>query len=326
MNARWALLWHSGQRRRVGACLGVLLGAVLFAAGLVTWAWLDMARRDAERRDADADQTAAVTATEDLTQLQSGLAERERHTRMLQSVHFDGAADRVGWLEGVESAARALHPLGYSAELGVDHSAPLSDAPRAYYDARGLEAPGYTVVDMTLAVQGVQEDELVDLLAIARERGGAVTRIEHCTQTRRADDHGLDAECLLQRFSIVRGKSPVVPLPPRVASAPRAPLPRVFYAPSERMALTAARLQGAQPGAATPGTGEPVRLDGRTYAGNGHALAWIDGHYYENGAKLAGRQLHVDRDGVWLLEADARRVPLSVGQPINRTSPARALR
>jgi hypothetical protein len=110
--------------------------------------------------------------------------------------------------------------------------------------------------------------------------------------------------------------------------------PRVFYAPEDRALIRTQRLQFAQhglhaavaapvaadaPDARSDATAAPRRaakLEGIALPRDGRAAAWIGGHRYEDGARLAGYRLRVSRDGVQLLGANGEGPLLKVGQNV----------
>jgi hypothetical protein len=137
-----------------------------------------------------------------------------------------------------------------------------------------------------------------------------------------------------------------------VACAPVAwaePLPRVFFSPAERTAITAQRHSGrpfevpppssppqrdaAAPGAtATPGgtaamaavqsPSAPVvararRIDGITVGRDARPVAWIGGERIVDGANWGAYRIRVERDGVRLVAGDGsvRRVRVGMELP-----------
>ncbi len=108
--------------------------------------------------------------------------------------------------------------------------------------------------------------------------------------------------------------------------------PRVFYAPSERAAITADRASLHATGTLAPLRTEPAapdagasravaapvpRLEGISLTRDGRAYAWIGGRRFENGSLYHGRRLQVTRDGV-RTSAGAGRL-LRVGEAIPAT-------
>jgi hypothetical protein len=144
----------------------------------------------------------AQMVAEELTALREGLDLREATSRSLQKAGFLVDTDRVAWAEKVSTAARALHPLGYSAEVGVQNWLPLPENVSTWYATRGLEPPSLHATDLVVHINGLQEDELVSFMRGALAAGAGVTRIEQCELQRRTDDIGVDVECTLRRFGM----------------------------------------------------------------------------------------------------------------------------
>jgi len=209
MIARYTLLWHSVHRRQLVVSSSLVLASLVAGITLLMASCSHLDNTIAERDAEDAGLTATSMAAEDLARMNADLARRESRTRALKASRFNGPADRVGWAESVDAAVRALHPLTYTAEVSTVDRTPLPDAILEWYGSRGLEPPLFTTVGLNLLVSGLQEDELVDLLKAARQQGGGVTRIERCKLTRRADNLGIDADCMLRRYGVGRGAAEV---------------------------------------------------------------------------------------------------------------------
>jgi len=107
-----------------------------------------------------------------------------------------------------------------------------------------------------------------------------------------------------------------------------APLPRVFFAPAERAAITAMRRAGpesaatvavtAAGGQAASGTAplSAAKLDGISLARTGGRFAWIDGRRYPDGAAFGRWRLRVARYGVDLLRGGRVERRLRVGEAL----------
>jgi hypothetical protein len=120
------------------------------------------------------------------------------------------------------------------------------------------------------------------------------------------------------------------------------PLPRVFFSPTERTAITAQRHSGrpfeAPRDGATPGMtaalvdttataaaqppSAPVatrarRIDGITVGRDARPVAWIGGERIVDGANWGEYRIRVERDGVRLVEGDGsvRRVRVGMELP-----------
>jgi hypothetical protein len=110
------------------------------------------------------------------------------------------------------------------------------------------------------------------------------------------------------------------------------PLPRVFFSPAERAAITAQRHSGrpfeapqpaataataaAQPRSA-PVTMRARRIDGITVGGDARPVAWIGGERIVDGANWGQYRIRVERDGVRLVAGDGsvRRVRVGMELP-----------
>jgi hypothetical protein len=98
------------------------------------------------------------------------------------------------------------------------------------------------------------------------------------------------------------------------------PLPRVFFSPAERAAITAQRHSGrpfeAQPPSA-PETMRARRIDGITVGGDARPVAWIGGERIVDGANWGQYRIRVERDGVRLVAGDGsvRRVRVGMELP-----------
>lgn len=98
------------------------------------------------------------------------------------------------------------------------------------------------------------------------------------------------------------------------------PLPRVFFSPAERAAITAQRHSGrpfeAHPPSA-PVTTRPRRIDGITIGRDARPVAWIGGERIVDGANWGQYRIRVERDGVRLVAGDGsvRRVRVGMELP-----------
>lgn len=127
--------------------------------------------------------------------------------------------------------------------------------------------------------------------------------------------------------------------------APADSLPRVFYTPAERAAITARRRAAVAPGETTASaslaavadaapvaapSGAPagatdgatgsrtLRLEGVTRGEGARAAAWIGGQRIEDGGQWAGFRLHVAGNGVRLVAANGSARFVRVGAEIDR--------
>ncbi len=202
MNPSLALLWRSAHRARLvrAACLlGIAASAALALLGVE---WLRLARVGQATDSEAAALESALVEADARRALAADLAGREARVLALRARGFAQAADRVAWAEAVTVAAESLRPLRYKVEVSAERGLPLPAGVQAWYDARGLAAPRVVSNDLQLEAQGLHEDEIVRLVARARESGGAVVRVERCRISRRPDASGLDAVCLLRRLAL----------------------------------------------------------------------------------------------------------------------------
>jgi hypothetical protein len=123
-------------------------------------------------------------------------------TGRLQKAGFEQAADRVAWVDAAVRILERLHPVAYTVEAAVPQLQPAGGRLQQRYEEAGLEAPLLERNELLLRMQGLQEDELLDVIDRVVADGGGVARIEHCRLARRADGVGLDAECRLGRYSL----------------------------------------------------------------------------------------------------------------------------
>ena len=118
------------------------------------------------------------------------------------------------------------------------------------------------------------------------------------------------------------------------ATLARADQPRVFFAPEDRALIRTQRLQfalhGVHAAVAAPVAADTpdlrnnaaaaprraAKLEGISLPRDGRAAAWIGGHRYEDGARLAGYRLRVSGDGIRLLGANGEGPLLKVGQNV----------
>jgi hypothetical protein len=114
-------------------------------------------------------------------------------------------------------------------------------------------------------------------------------------------------------------------------------LPRVFFTPQERDGVVQQRgvVARTPAGAATPApvavvatadtpasspapAATPVlRLEGLSVSSSGTTFAWISGHRYANGERLAGHRLDISAQGLVLVDASGRSRPIRVGEALN---------
>jgi hypothetical protein len=207
MNGALGLLWKSVHRARLARAAGLLGLAVTLALVLLGVESLRLARTGQAADSEAAALQAALAEAEARRALTADLGSREARVRALRARGFGAEADRVGWAETVTRAAEALRPLRFKVEVGADSVLPLPADMQAWYDARGLAAPRVVANELRLEAQGLHEEEIVALVARARESGGAVVRVEDCRISRRPDATGLDAVCRLRRLALLAAPS-----------------------------------------------------------------------------------------------------------------------
>ena len=130
------------------------------------------------------------------------LPQRTGEAVALRRSGFAAAADRVTWVEQTVALLNRLQPLDYTIEVTPARPQPLPDAMQTGYLDRGLEPPNFEVNDLNLRVQGLHENELLQVLDRATTAGGGVVRTEYCKFDRRADGIGVDADCRLRRYAL----------------------------------------------------------------------------------------------------------------------------
>jgi hypothetical protein len=197
-----ATVWASRCRSQLVATGAVLGVAVVLAAGVVSWA---MARRSAAAVEQEAQVAAWDSNSSVVTQLETVSGELPKRTReavALRKAGFGAAADRVTWVEQTIAVLNRLQPLDFTIEVTPARPQPLPDAMQAGYLDRGLEPPAFEVNDLTLKIQGLHENELLQVLDRAALAGGGVVRTEYCKFDRRADGVGIDADCRLRRYGL----------------------------------------------------------------------------------------------------------------------------
>jgi hypothetical protein len=196
-------VWTSRYRPQLVAT-GVVLGvAVVVAVGVVTWA---MARRSAATVEQEAQVAAWDSNSSVVTELETVSGELPQHTReatALRKAGFIAGADRVDWVEQTAALLKRLQPLDFVLEVSPAQPQALPDALQTRYLDRGLEPPMFVVNDMSLRIQGLHEDELLQVLDLAAAAGGGVVRTEYCKFDRRADGVGIDADCRLRRYGLL---------------------------------------------------------------------------------------------------------------------------
>jgi hypothetical protein len=197
-----ATVWASRYRRQL-ATTGVVMGiAVAVAVGGVSWA---MAQRNAAAVEQEAQVAAWDSNSSAVAQLEAvsgDLPQRIREAVALRNAGFGAAADRVTWVEQTVAVLKRLRPLDYTVEVTPARPQALPDAMQSGYLDRGLEAPAFEVNDLNLRIQGLHENELLEVLDRAVIAGGGVVRTEYCKFDRRADGIGIDADCRLRRYGL----------------------------------------------------------------------------------------------------------------------------
>jgi hypothetical protein len=196
-------VWASRYRPQLVAT-GVMLGvAAVVAMGVVTWA---MARRSAATVEQEA-QIAAWDANSSVVSqieaISSELPQRTREAAMLRKAGFIAGADRVKWVEQTAALLNRLLPLDFTLEVSAARPQALPESLQTRYLDGGLEPPMFEVNDLSLRIQGLHEDELLQVLDHAAAAGGGVVRTEYCKFDRRADGIGIDADCRLRRYGVL---------------------------------------------------------------------------------------------------------------------------
>lgn len=100
------------------------------------------------------------------------------------------------------------------------------------------------------------------------------------------------------------------------------PLGRVFFAPSERAQIAAARTGAADGVEAARAAAPTLQLSGVVRSGRGAVLAFIDGAPVADGAQVAGFVVRVEDSGVRLI-GQGRVWSLRAGERIDLASGAR---
>jgi hypothetical protein len=115
------------------------------------------------------------------------------------------------------------------------------------------------------------------------------------------------------------------------------PLPRLFFNPAERAEVVLLRSKARlAPGAAIASSdtaavaaaetspSKPVqvappilRLEGLSVSSSGATFAWIGGHRYANGARVAGHRLEISAQGVVMVDTTGRSRRIRVGEALN---------
>jgi len=157
---------------------GSLSAAVVvlaLAAGLV---WLADDRRDQALREAATALQQLEQARTELASVQGARARLEANLRRYEALRaggFVGAPDRVGLLEALEQAARALPDVPLRWDLSADQPGEAFQDP-----ASGQPLAQVQVVPMQLAADHVHETEWLDLLARLRQSARGQVRVDGC--------------------------------------------------------------------------------------------------------------------------------------------------
>ena len=155
----------------------LLLSAVVLiaAAGL---AWAAAERRDQATRIAADRVMLLEQARSELAAVQVARARLEANLRRYETLRasgFVGTPDRVGLLEALDQAARALAAVPLRWELAADLTLQSFQDPKS-----GNPLAQARVVPMRLAADHVHEAEWMDLLARLRQSDKGQLRIEGC--------------------------------------------------------------------------------------------------------------------------------------------------
>jgi hypothetical protein len=181
---------------------GALLGGSLLVAVIAVL--LSMMYRNHAQVENLEEQGAATTSAQTLSgaNLEAELPRLVAETGRLQKSGFGTTADRVAWVDETVRTLDQLHPISYTLEAGVVQTLAVVDTLQQRYQGAGLEPPIFESNDLSLTIQGLHEDELVDAIEQIRMHGGGVVRVEQCTLRRRVDGVGLDAQCTLRRYRL----------------------------------------------------------------------------------------------------------------------------
>jgi hypothetical protein len=202
MTAPLQVLMQSRCRSEVLRAAAVLGICMLLALAAVLVASASRARAQNQNMEeqgiAAAELQTGTAGTVDAGALPQVVAETGR----LQKAGFEQSVDRVAWVDAAVRVLERLHPVAYTVEAAVPQLQPAGGRLQQRYEEAGLEAPQLERNDLLLRVQGLQEDELLDVLEHVTADGGGVVRIEQCRLARRGDGVGLDAECRLGRYSL----------------------------------------------------------------------------------------------------------------------------
>jgi len=181
----------------VGGCFALAVVAVLLALA---------ARGRARNENLQEQNVVADTTRQDSTGtgMAAQLPRLVSETRRLQSAGFTAPADRVAWVDAASRTLQQLHPVAYTVEARVAQTQPATDSLQQRYQQAGLEPPQFERNDLLLNIQGLQEDELADVIEQIGAQGGGLVRTEHCKIARRFDGVGLDVECTLARYRLLQ--------------------------------------------------------------------------------------------------------------------------
>jgi hypothetical protein len=195
-------LWRSQSRQQMLKAGGVLSVVVLVCVTALLGTLASRADAIVEYDAEQASWSGNSAAAEELAVLNANLAQREKRASELKQAGFGSAADRVAWVEGAVATLNKLHTIGYTVEVETAQVQPLSESLQVWYVDRALEPPVYEVNNLSLKVQGVHEDEFLQLIDRIAAVGGGVVRTEHCKLERRVDGLGINIDCSLRRYRI----------------------------------------------------------------------------------------------------------------------------
>jgi hypothetical protein len=241
-----------------------------------------------------------ISAQLDLAKVQTSLRERQSDLTLLQT-HIQrfhqlagrgllGPPDRTAWVEQLLESHRRR---GLPASLSYTLHSPVPATPRAPSAA----SSGHEVVhgtrpdealfhELEFKLQGVHEEELLNLLQDFERRASGRFRVNFCQLSERTQQ-GLTAQCKLRFFTLPwapgagSASSASAVAVPKSQPAYTAHLATLFYSPSEREAIVRDRI-----GDASAGLDQRLRVTGIVKRDRGHSTAWINHQAVAEGQSL----------------------------------------
>jgi hypothetical protein len=159
--------------------------ATVAAAWAVAWAahaYAESWQQEATRLRAERDAHRARLERD------GGTTAIERFERLRARGLF-GTGDAVAWVEALSAAV---------AQLGLPAPRFEVAARQGASDADDADAATYSTQQMRFRVEGLHEEEFLDLLARLAELAPGPFAVRECRLARAADDRGLTAECTLR--------------------------------------------------------------------------------------------------------------------------------